>query len=58
MLKSREDEIIKSPNDDREYRSIELENEIKILLISDKNTETSAAALNVMIGKFRFLFIY
>ena len=40
----------KSPNDNREYQYLTLENELKVLLISDPETEKSAAALSVFRG--------
>uniref|UniRef100_A0A8C9F4R0 Insulin degrading enzyme n=1 Tax=Pavo cristatus TaxID=9049 RepID=A0A8C9F4R0_PAVCR len=43
-------EIIKSPEDKREYRGLELANGIKALLISDPTTDKSSAALDVHIG--------
>lgn len=46
------DNITKSPNDERDYRGLILENELKVLLISDSKTEKSAAALGVQVGKF------
>uniref|UniRef100_A0A8C0JL57 Insulin-degrading enzyme n=1 Tax=Canis lupus dingo TaxID=286419 RepID=A0A8C0JL57_CANLU len=42
--------IIKSPEDKREYRGLELANGIKVLLISDPTTDKSSAALDVHIG--------
>ncbi|KAK4058714.1 metalloprotease [Microbotryomycetes sp. JL221] len=39
-----------SPNDERHYRLIMLENGMRALLISDKSTDKSAAALSVNIG--------
>lgn len=42
--------IQKSPNDDRLYKSITLSNKLEVLLISDKNTDKAAAALDVNIG--------
>ena len=44
------DNIIKSPNDNRSYRGILLENQLKCLLISDPTTEKAAAALNINVG--------
>ncbi|XP_076308150.1 insulin-degrading enzyme-like isoform X2 [Tachypleus tridentatus] len=44
------DNIIKSEEDRRSYRGLELTNGMKILLISDPTTEKSAAALDVHIG--------
>ncbi|CAM5157075.1 unnamed protein product [Natator depressus] len=43
-------EIIKSPEDKREYRGLELENGIKAMLICDPTTDKSSAALDVHIG--------
>ena len=43
-------EIIVSPNDDNQYRYHELDNGLKVLLISDPDTERSAAALDVNVG--------
>lgn len=50
--------IIKSPNDKREYRGLLLNNKMKVLLISDHTTDKSAAALNVNIGKIKYIIIY
>ncbi|KAM3142497.1 hypothetical protein pb186bvf_005399 [Paramecium bursaria] len=43
-------QIFKSKIDTRIYKSIELPNKLLCLLISDKDTEKSAAALNVDVG--------
>lgn len=43
-------DVIKSENDDRDYRYITLKNKLRILLISDADAEKSAAALDVHIG--------
>ncbi|XP_066457093.1 insulin-degrading enzyme isoform X2 [Eleutherodactylus coqui] len=43
-------DIIKSPEDKREYRGVELANGIKAVLISDPTTDKSSAALDVFIG--------
>lgn len=43
-------DIIKSPEDKREYRGLELANGIKAMLISDPTTDKSSAALDVHIG--------
>lgn len=45
-------EITKSPNDEREYRYRELENGLKVILISDSKADKSAAALSVFRGSF------
>ena len=42
--------IIKSPIDRKQYRYLELDNRLKILLVSDKETDKSAAALDVYVG--------
>jgi len=44
------DNIVKSPEDARLYRGLELKNGMKILLISDPTTDKSAASLDVHIG--------
>ncbi|GIY21913.1 insulin-degrading enzyme [Caerostris extrusa] len=44
------DDIIKSEQDARQYRGLELRNGMKVLLISDPSTDKSAAALDVQIG--------
>lgn len=44
------DNIIKSPEDKREYRGLLLKNGLKILLISDPKTDRSAAAMDVNVG--------
>ncbi len=43
-------EIIKSPNDDRDYRYLELPNHLKVVLISDQSSDKAAAALTVFRG--------
>ncbi len=43
-------EIIKSPNDDRDYRYLELPNQLKVVLVSDASSDKSAAALTVFRG--------
>jgi len=45
-------DIVKSLNDKREYKYIILKNKMKVLLISDLDTEKSTAALNVNVGNF------
>ena len=42
--------IIKSPSDQREYKSYTLNNGLRVLLISDPKTDKSAASLDVHIG--------
>ncbi|HDZ38029.1 MAG TPA: peptidase M16, partial [Marinobacter sp.] len=40
----------KSPNDNNEYRFIELDNGLRAILISDKNADKAAASMNVAVG--------
>lgn len=42
--------VKKSANDKRDYRYLILDNQLRVLLISDPVTEKSAAALNVSVG--------
>lgn len=42
--------IIKSPIDQKQYRYLVLDNRLKVLLISDSETDKSAAALDVYVG--------
>ncbi|KPJ02224.1 Insulin-degrading enzyme [Papilio xuthus] len=46
----RYDNIVKSKEDKREYRGLELTNRLKVLLVSDETTDKSAAALCVNVG--------
>lgn len=39
-----------SDNDKREYRYVELSNQLKVLLVSDVTTDRSAACMNVGVG--------
>jgi len=50
------DSIVKSPEDARLYRGLELKNGMKVLLISDQTTDKSAASLDVHIGLLLSLF--
>ncbi|QKF94496.1 peptidase M16 [Fadolivirus algeromassiliense] len=45
-------QIIKSPNDRRNFRHVRLENELEVLLVSDPQTQKSAASLSVSVGSF------
>ena len=45
-------EIRKSPNDQRAYRYLELPNKLRMVLVSDPQTEKAAAALAVYRGSF------
>lgn len=44
------EDIIKSPNDDRDYRFIQLHNQLKCLIVSDPSTDMAAASLDVNVG--------
>jgi len=43
-------ELIKSPNDRRDYAAITLPNQLRVVLISDPATDKAAASLNVHVG--------
>nr|XP_045607622.1 insulin-degrading enzyme-like [Procambarus clarkii] len=49
-VKERVESIVKSEEDQREYRALILDNGLKVLLISDPATDKSAASLNVHVG--------
>lgn len=49
-VQQRNNSLIKSENDKRQYRYIVLENQFKALLVSDPLAEKAAAALSVRIG--------
>lgn len=42
--------VVKSPNDKREYRALTLDNGLKVVLVSDPETEKAAAAVDVNAG--------
>ena len=44
------DNIIKSIGDKRDYKAFILDNGLKVLLVSDPETDKSAAALDVNVG--------
>lgn len=44
--------IMKSQNDQRDYRGLILKNKMNIVLISDQKSDTSAASMNVQVGKY------
>ncbi|XP_050296511.1 insulin-degrading enzyme [Anthonomus grandis grandis] len=50
LLIRRVDNITKSQEDSRVYRGLELKNGMKVLLVSDPNTDKSAAAMDVNVG--------
>ena len=43
-------EIIKSPSDSRAYQALQLDNGLKVILVSDPDTDMAAAALSVNVG--------
>ncbi|KAK9508348.1 hypothetical protein O3M35_005934 [Rhynocoris fuscipes] len=49
-VKKRFDNITKSSEDKREYRGLELANNMKVILVSDPTTDKSAAAMCVNVG--------
>ena len=50
FIKNVETDIIVSANDKRNYRVLELTNEMRVLLISDPETDKSSAAMDVHVG--------
>jgi insulysin len=46
------DTVVKRPLDDREYKALTLDNGLRVLLISDRKSSRSAAALDVHAGYF------
>jgi secreted Zn-dependent insulinase-like peptidase len=42
--------VVKSPNDQREYATFILPNQLKVLIVSDPSTDKAAASLDVFIG--------
>lgn len=44
--------IEKSPSDAREYQYLELSNKLKVVVVSDKSSEKSAATLSVLAGSY------
>ena len=45
--------VIASPNDQRQYRHVQLPNKLDVLLISDPETDKSAASLDVYVGSYQ-----
>lgn len=43
-------EIIQSQNDNRQYQAFTLDNDLKVLIISDPDTKKAAASLDVFVG--------
>jgi len=48
----RYDNITKSAEDKQNYRGLELTNGLRVLLVSDAETDKSAAAMDVNVGAF------
>ncbi|XP_070209984.1 insulin-degrading enzyme-like [Littorina saxatilis] len=46
-------EIIRSENDHRLYRGLELNNGMKVMLVSDKDTDKSAAGMDIHVGSLK-----
>ncbi|TMN44622.1 insulinase family protein [Pseudoalteromonas sp. S2755] len=44
------EQLVVSPNDDRQYQTLTLENGIEVILVSDPSVSKSAAALSVGVG--------
>lgn len=44
--------VAKSPNDDRDYRYVVLNNHLRVLLVSDPGTDKAAASLTVLRGSY------
>jgi insulysin len=42
--------VVKSKNDDRQYRYVTLNNGLKVILVSDSKADKSAASMDVHIG--------
>ena len=47
------DQINVSPNDDREYGVVRLDNGLNVIVVSDRNADKAAAALNVHVGSMQ-----
>lgn len=47
----RVDDVVKSAEDKRLYRALELANKMKVLLVSDPTTDRSAASMDVNVGE-------
>ena len=44
-------DIIKSAEDKQLYHCLELQNDMKVLLVSDSSTDKSAASVDIKVGK-------
>ena len=52
-----DDGIIKSAEDKRHYRALELTNGMRLMLISDPQTDKSSAAMDVYIGRNTWIYL-
>lgn len=43
-------DIVKPERDDRSYRYLELPNQLAVVIISDRHTETAAASMFIRVG--------
>lgn len=55
-VRQRYDNVIKSQEDDRQYRALVLDNGMKVLLVHDPKADKSAAALGVGVGSLETSF--
>lgn len=44
--------MVKPKNDENEYRFIELDNKLKVLLVSDKSARSAVAVMDVRVGSW------
>ena len=54
LVKARHENIIKSAEDKRLYRGLELHNGLRVLLVSDPTTDKSAASMDVNVGQLTY----
>jgi len=47
------EDVVKSPNDPRTYAVMTLDNGLRVILVSDPDTDKAAASMNVNIGSFQ-----
>lgn len=50
FLPDQQQRVLKSPGDSRSFRYLELDSSLKVLLVSDTESETAAASLDVNVG--------
>ena len=53
LVKTESMQVVKSPNDERQYQRLRLDNNLDVLLISDPATDKAAAALDLYIGSYQ-----